>query len=209
MQIASSVAGYTLGEADNLRRAMGKKKKEVMAAEREKFLAGARAHRIPEKTATEIFDLMEHFAGYGFNKSHSCAYALVAYHTAYLKAHYPQHFLAALLTTEMENSDNIVKYIGECREMGIAVLPPDVNESRLDFSVEGERVRFGLAAVKNVGDSAIRSVLEARRRLSRFRSLQEFCENIDLRLANKRVLESLIKAGAFDSIHANRARLFG
>jgi len=209
MQIASRVAGYTLGEADNLRRAMGKKKKEVMASEREKFLAGAKDRKIPPKTANEIFDLMEHFAGYGFNKSHSCAYALVAYHTAYLKAHYPQHFIAALLTTEMENSDNIVKYIGECREMGIAVLPPDVNESRLDFSVEGEKVRFGLAAVKNVGDAAIRSVLDARKRLGRFRTLQEFCENIDLRLANKRVLESLIKAGAFDSIHGNRARMFG
>ncbi|HKY32608.1 MAG TPA: DNA polymerase III subunit alpha [Candidatus Polarisedimenticolia bacterium] len=208
MQIASRVAGYSLGEADNLRRAMGKKKKEVMAAEREKFLQGARERRIPEKTANEIFDLMEHFAGYGFNKSHSCAYALVAYHTAYLKAHHPEHFMAALLTTEMENSDNIVKYIGECREMGIEVLPPDANTSRLDFSVEGAgRIRFGLLAVKNVGESAIRSVLEARARLGRFRGLGEFCENTDGRLVNKRVVESLVKAGAFDFLRAPRARL--
>jgi DNA polymerase-3 subunit alpha len=179
-----------------------------MAAEREKFLNGARERKIPERTANEIFDLMEHFAGYGFNKSHSCAYALVAYQTAYLKAHYPQHFMAALLTTEMESTDDIVKYIGECREMGIAVLPPDVNQSRLEFSVENDKVRFGLAAVKNVGDAAIVSVLEARRRLGRFRSLHEFCENIDMRLANKRVVESLVKAGAFDSLGAGRARMF-
>ncbi|HET9481474.1 MAG TPA: DNA polymerase III subunit alpha, partial [Candidatus Polarisedimenticolia bacterium] len=207
MQIASKVAGYTLGEADNLRRAMGKKKKEVMASEREKFLAGARERRIPDRTANEIFDLMEHFAGYGFNKSHSCAYALVAYQTAYLKAHHPEHFMAALLTTEMESSDDIVKYIGECREMGIEVLPPDANSSRLDFSVESGRIRFGLAAVKNVGESAIRSVLEARERLGRFRSLVEFCEHTDPRLVNKRVLESLVKAGAFDVLGASRARM--
>ncbi|MGH9867735.1 MAG: DNA polymerase III subunit alpha [Candidatus Polarisedimenticolia bacterium] len=208
MQIASKVAGYTLGEADTLRRAMGKKKKEVMAAEREKFEAGARQRKIPEKTAREIFDLMEHFAGYGFNKSHSCAYALVAYHTAYLKAHHPEHFMAALLTVERENSDNIVKYIGECREMGIQVLPPDVNTSRLDFSVEGtSRLRFGLAAVKNVGESAIRSVLEARARLGSFRSVSEFCENTDGRLVNKRVVESLVKAGAFDFLGVWRSRL--
>jgi DNA polymerase-3 subunit alpha len=156
---------------------------------------------------------MEHFAEYGFNKSHSCAYALVAYQTAYLKAHYPHHFMAALLTTEAEDTDSIVKYIGECREMEIEVLPPDVNTSRLEFSVERDetadvqRLRFGLAAVKNVGESAIRSVLEARRRLGRFRSLSEFCENLDLRLANKRVIESLIKAGAFDGLKASRARL--
>ncbi len=207
MQIASRVAGFSLGEADNLRRAMGKKKKEVMAAERVKFLAGAHERKIPDRTANDIFDLMEHFAGYGFNKSHSCAYALVAYQTAYLKAHYPQHFMSALLTTEMESSDAIVKYIGECREMGIEVLPPDVNTSRLDFSVEGERIRFGLAAVKNVGEAAIRSVLEARTRLSRFRSLGEFCDNTDQRLVNKRVIESLVKAGAFDFLEVSRARL--
>ena len=214
MQIASRVAGFTLGEADNLRRAMGKKKKEVMAAEREKFLNGAHERKIPAKTANEIFDLMEHFAGYGFNKSHSCAYALVAFQTAFLKAHYPHHFMSALLTVERENSDNIVKYIGECRDMGIEVLPPDVNASRLDFSVERDavggtrRIRFGLAAVKNVGEGAILSVIEARRRLGRFRSLSEFCENVDLRLCNKRVVESLIKAGAFDFLLKSRARLF-
>jgi len=207
MQIASSVAGYTLGEADNLRRAMGKKKKDVMDAQRQKFLKGAHAKKIPEKVATEVFDLMAHFAGYGFNKSHSCAYALVAYQTAYLKAHYPHYFMAALLTTERENTDNIVKYIGECREMSIEVLPPDVNQSRLDFSVEGEKIRFGLAAVKNVGEAAIRSVLEARTRLGRFRSLTEFVEGADPRQVNRRVHESLIKAGAFDFLGASRAKL--
>ncbi len=207
MQIASRMGGYTLGEADILRRAMGKKKKEVMAAERQKFLEGARKRKIPEKTSAEVFALMEHFAGYGFNKAHSCAYALVAYHTAYLKAHHPEHFMAALLTTEMESTDDVVKYIGECREMGIEVLPPDVNTSRLEFSVEGGRIRFGLAAVKNVGDAAIRSVLEARRRLGRFRTLTEFCEHGDQRLVNKRVVDSLVKAGAFDSLGASRARM--
>ena len=207
MRIASDMAGFTLGEADNLRRAMGKKKKEVMAAERAKFLRGAKARSIPERTANEVFDLMEHFAGYGFNKAHSCAYALVAWQTAYLKAHYPHYFMAALLTTETENTDNVVKYIGECREMGIAVLPPDVNASGIDFTVEGDRIRFGLAAVKNVGEGAIRSALEARARLGRFRTLMEFCEQTDLRLLNKRVVESLVKSGAFDSLGPSRARL--
>ncbi len=207
MQIASKMAGYSLGEADNLRRAMGKKKMEVMASEREKFIAGARERKIPERTANEVFDLMEHFAGYGFNKAHSCAYALVAYQTAYLKGHFPQYFMAALLTVEKENTDNVVKYIGECRDMGIEVVPPDVNTSDLDFTVENEKIRFGLAAVKNVGESAIRSVLEARSRLGTFRSLTEFCENTDPRAVNKRVIESLIKAGAFDSLGASRARL--
>jgi len=208
MQIATAMAGFTPGEADLLRRAMGKKKKEVMAAERAKFLRGAKERSIPERISNEVFDLMEHFAGYGFNKAHSCAYALVAWQTAYLKAHYPHYFMAALLTTEMENTDNVVKYIGECREMGIAVLPPDVNASGLDFTVEGDRIRFGLAAVKNVGESAIRSALEARARLGRFRTLMEFCEQTDQRLLNKRVVESLVKAGAFDALGVPRSRLW-
>ncbi|MFQ5701635.1 MAG: DNA polymerase III subunit alpha, partial [Acidobacteriota bacterium] len=207
MQIASRVGGYTLGEADLLRRAMGKKKKDVMAAQREKFLQGAREHDIPREKAIEIFNLMEHFAGYGFNKSHSCAYALVAYQTAYLKAHHPEHFMAALLTSEQDNTDRIVKYVAECREMGIEVLPPDVSKSRMDFCVEGEKIRFGLGAVKNVGRSAIESILQARTRLGGFRSLSEFCEHTDQRLVNKRVVESLVKAGAFDFLGASRARL--
>ena len=151
---------------------------------------------------------MEHFAGYGFNKSHSCAYALVAYQTAYLKAHHPLQFMAALLTTETEDTDNIVKYVGECRDMGIEVLPPDVGNERGSTSrVEGERIRFGLGAVKNVGESAIESILEARRRLGTFRGIGELCENTDQRLVNKRVIESLVKAGAFDGIARNRAKL--
>jgi len=208
MQIASQVAGYSLGEADLLRRAMGKKKKEEMAAQRQTFVAGASKKGIPAKKATEIFNLMEHFAGYGFNKSHSCAYALVAFHTAYLKAHHPRQFMAGLLTSEMEDTDNIAKYVAECRDMGIEVLPPDVATSRLDFSVEGERIRFGLGAVKNVGESAILSILEARRRLGSFRGIGELCENTDGRLVNKRVIESLVKAGAFDGLTRQRARLF-
>ena len=143
MQIAREMAGYTLGGADLLRRAMGKKKPEEMAKQREVFVGGAREQGVEEATASFIFDLMEKFAGYGFNKSHSAAYALVAYHTAWLKAHYPVHFMAALLTTEKGNTDKLVQYIGECREMEIEVLPPDVNRSGLDFTVEGERVRLG------------------------------------------------------------------
>ncbi len=207
MQIASRMAGYSMGEADNLRRAMGKKKKEVMASEGVKFLKGARQRKIPEKAAREVFDLMEHFAEYGFNKAHSCAYALVAYRTAYLKAHYPNEFMAALLTTERENTDNVVKYIGECREMGIELLPPDVNKSGFDFSVEDGKLRFGLSAIKNVGETAIRSILEARTRLGGFRGLVEFCESTDPRLVNKRVLESLIKSGAFDFLEVGRSRM--
>ncbi len=207
MQIASRVGGYTLGEADLLRRAMGKKKKEEMAAQGERFVQGAAARGIPERKATEIFNLMEHFAGYGFNKSHSCAYALVAYHTAWLKAHHPHYFMASLLTSEKENTDHVAKYVTECREMGIEVLPPDIARSRLDFSVEEDRIRFGLGAVKNVGEGAIESILAARRRLGGFRSLGEFCEHTDPRLVNKRVIESLVKAGAFDGLGASRAPL--
>jgi DNA polymerase-3 subunit alpha len=208
MQIASAMAGYSLGEADILRRAMGKKKKEAMAAEREKFVERATSQGVKAKDSGKVFDQMEFFAGYGFNKSHSAAYALVAYRTAWLKAHFPVHFMAALLTTEKGNTDKLVQYVNECKEMNIQVLPPDVNTSSLDFTVFGEHVRFGLSAIKNVGEGAIESLLEARRRLSRpFRSIFDLAGEIDLRLANKRVFEALAAAGALDEFGARRSQL--
>ena len=207
MQIASLMGGYTLGEADLLRRAMGKKKVEVMKAERDRFLEGAHGRGVPRRVAKRIFELMEHFAGYGFNRSHSAAYALVAYRTAYLKAHYPVHFMAALLTTDKDNTDKLVRYINECRGMGIEVLPPDINTSAYDFTVEERAIRFGLSAVKNVGGGAVESILAARDRVAGFRSLYQFCREVDTRQVNKRALESLIKAGTFDSIGMVRARL--
>ncbi len=207
MQIASRMAGYGLGEADILRRALGKKKKEVMAAERQRFIEGATRQGVKAADAGKVFDQMEFFAGYGFNKSHSAAYALVAYRTAWLKAHYPVHFMAALLTTEKGNTDKLVKYVNECREMGIAVLPPDVNSSSLDFIVESGSVRFGLSAIKNVGEAAIRTILEARARKGRYGSLLELCAEADPRLVNKRVLEALVQSGALDSLGARRSQL--
>ena len=207
MQIAASVAGFTLGEADVLRRAMGKKKLEEMVAMREKFLAGARENRVPAPKAQKLFELMEQFAGYGFNKSHSAAYALIAFQTAYLKAHYPVEFMAALLTSEIGNQDKLTHYLNECRDMGIKILPPDVNSSDLAFTPAGESIRFGLTAIKNVGEAAIDSVSSARWKLGRFDSLFQFCENVDLRLLNKRVIESLIKAGALDTLGAGRAQM--
>jgi DNA polymerase-3 subunit alpha len=200
MQAANKLAGYSLGEADLLRRAMGKKKQEEMAAQRERFIQGAAQRKFPPKKIEKIFDLMAQFAGYGFNKSHSAAYALLAYHTAYLKTHYPVEFMAALLTSVTGSTDDVVKYINECREMGIAVEAPDINVSDANFTPHGEAIRFGLAAVKNVGGNAIESIVAARKKLGRFKSIYEFCENVDLRLLNKRVLESLIKSGAMDSL---------
>ena len=207
MRIASKLSGFTLGEADMLRRAMGKKKAEVMQAQREKFMAGALKNEVQEKKATKVFDLMEHFAGYGFNKSHSAAYALLAYQTGYLKANYPVFFMAALLTSEKQNTDKVVQYFSSCKGMGLEVLPPDINESELDFAVVGEKIRFGLAAVKNVGISAIESMLAARQKRGRFGSPADLCEEVDLRLVNKRVLESLVKSGSFDGFGARRAQL--
>ena len=206
MQIANRLAGYSLGDADLLRRAMGKKKPEEMAQQRERFVAGATQRKYPAKKIEKIFDLMAQFAGYGFNKSHSAAYALLAYHTAYLKTHYPVEFMAALLTSVTGSTDDVVKYINECREMGIAVEAPDIGVSDANFTPHGESIRFGLAAVKNVGGNAIESIVAARKKLGRFKSIFEFCENVDLRLLNKRVLESLIKSGAMDSL-GRRAQL--
>ncbi|RLA92431.1 MAG: DNA polymerase III subunit alpha, partial [Deltaproteobacteria bacterium] len=208
MKIAQVLAGYTLGEADILRRAMGKKKILEMEEQKEKFLEKAIRNKVNPQKAEEIFNLMANFAGYGFNKSHSVAYAIIAYQTAYLKAHYPVEYMAALLTCEMGNSDKVIKHIGECRERGIEVLPPDINESFKDFTVIGDKVRFGLEAVKNVGASAIESILKARNEGGAFTDIFDFCERVDLRKVNKKVLESLIKCGAFDSTGAKRSQLF-
>jgi DNA polymerase-3 subunit alpha len=200
MRVAATLASFTLGQSDVLRKAMGKKNPAVMQAQREQFVKGAAKNGITEKKATKIFDLMEHFAGYGFNKSHSTTYAFLAYQTAYLKANYPWHFQAALLTIEAQNTDKVALYLGECRDRGVPVLPPDLNESELRFTVTPLGVRFGLTAIKNVGEGAIESILAVRQKIGRIRSLQDLCEGLDLRLVNKRVLESLVKAGALDSL---------
>ena len=207
MQIAQLLAGYTLGEADILRRAMGKKKAEEMAKQRQRFMDGAKANNINEKKAGEIFDLMAKFAEYGFNKSHSAAYAYIAYQTAYLKAHFPVEFMAALLMEDMQNSDKVIKNITECKEMGIEVLPPDINESGTSFSVVREGIRFGLAAIKNVGEKAAEEIIRERDDAGNFSSIFDFCQRVDLHKVNKRVIESLIKAGAFDSTGVSRAKM--
>ncbi|MFH0800208.1 MAG: DNA polymerase III subunit alpha [Pseudomonadota bacterium] len=208
MRIANVLASYSLGEADILRRAMGKKKPEEMAKQKERFVDGAVANKISRPKAERIFDLMEKFGSYGFNKSHSAAYALVAYQTAYLKFHHPTEFMAALLTAEKDNADKVLQYMSESKSLGINVLPPDVNESGESFSVVGENViRFGLGAVKNVGEGAIESIVEVRGGGGPYRSLFDFCERVDSRRANRRVVESLIKCGAFDFTGAARAAL--
>ncbi len=207
MQIVQVLAGFTLGQADLLRRAMGKKKHSILAAQRENFLNGAHSNGIDEALAIEIFDLMAHFADYGFNKSHSAAYAMVAYQTAYLKAHYPNEFMAAMLSSVMGTSDKVGYYIEYCRHQGIQVLPPDINASKASFSVDREAIRFGMAAVKNVGENAIESIIKAREKEDRFTSLVDFCTRVDMRVVNKRVIESLIKCGAFDSQGAKRSQL--
>ncbi len=207
MQISNKLAGYSLGEADILRRAMGKKNAVEMAQQRERFITGAAKLGFPAKKIAKIFDLMEQFAGYGFNKSHSAAYAYLAYVTAYLKAHYSVEFMSALLTSEAGNMDKVVKYINECREMGIRVLPPDVNQSDLHFTPAGDAIRFGLGAVKNVGQGAVEAIVAAREEGGPFPSIYNFCERVQLGNVNRRVLESLIKSGALDSTGANRAQL--
>jgi DNA polymerase-3 subunit alpha len=207
MQMARTLAGYTLGGADLLRRAMGKKDAKEMAKQKGLFLEGAVANGINSKKAVAIFDLMAKFADYGFNKSHSAAYALIAYQTAFLKAHYPLEFMAALLTCDMGNTDKVVKNISDCREMGVDVVPPDVNESFFSFRVLGDSIRFGLGAIKNVGEGAIESILESRGSGQPFADLFDFCERVDLRRVNKRVLEALIKSGSFDRTGARRSQL--
>ncbi len=208
MKIATEVAGFTLAKADLMRRAMGKKNKEEMAKLKVEFIEGAIALGTQKKLAGEIFDLIEKFASYGFNKSHSVAYSVLAYQTAYLKAHYPAEYMAATLSSEIGNTDKIVGLIDDCRKMGIQVLPPDVNESGNDFTVVNGAIRFGLCAIKNVGESAIDSVLVTRVKEGRFQNIFDFCRRVDLRLVNKKCLESLVQAGAFDSMDGHRAQFF-
>ena len=207
MKIAGNLANYSMAEADDLRKAMGKKIPEIMAKHKERFMQGTADNDIPSDKAGKIFYFMEKFGGYGFNKSHSAAYSLIAYQTAFLKAHFPVEFMASLLTSEMHSTDGVVKYISECRSHGIKVLSPDINESGKEFTVTGSKIRFGLVAVKNVGASAIESIIEARNEGGKYSSLIDFCERVDLKKVNKRVVESLIKCGAFDSTGDYRSRM--
>ena len=206
MQIGSKMGGFSLGQSDILRKAMGKKQKDVMDEYRPKFIEGAKNKGVSAKVAEQVFDLMEKFALYGFNKSHATAYALLAYQTAWLKVHYPVQFMAALLTSEIGSTDKIVMYISECRDMGISVLPPDINESMIHFHSTGGNIRFGLLAIRNVGEGAISSVIEYRKKHGRFRDIFHFCEELDSRSLNKRALESLVKSGALDSLGWKRSQ---
>ena len=207
MRIAQIVANYSLGGADLLRRAMGKKNAEAMAEQRVRFLEGANENNIDKAKANEIFDLMEKFAEYGFNKSHSAAYALISYYTAYLKTHYPTEFMAALLSSEVNNQDKVLKYIFTCKEMGIQVLPPNVNVSMWQFTVSGGNIIFGLSGVKNVGNEAIKDIVAQREANGPFQSLLDFCQRVNLRKVTKRVIENLIKSGAMDCFGCSRAGL--
>jgi DNA polymerase-3 subunit alpha len=209
MLIGVAVAGFSMAEADMLRKAMGKKKADVMAKMKEKFVDGAAGRGMPRDKAAGLWDNIEPFAGYGFNKSHSVAYANLAYKTAYLKAHYPVAFMAAMLNSELNSTDAIAKYTAECRNMGIGLLPPDINESGWFFTVVGDKIRFGLGAIKGVGEGAIEAVLAARRPVGRFRSLAHLATEVDLRGVNRKVFECLIKAGAFDELGVHRAALCG
>lgn len=208
MQIAGTLSKFTMGQADELRRAMGKKIPEKMEKMRELFIEGAHKNGVSKELANNIFELMVKFAEYGFNKSHSAAYALISYRTLYLKTHFPIEFMAGLLTNELGNTDKISFYIAECKKMGITIKPPDINESYSDFTVVGETIRFGLNGIKNVGSGAIASIIETRQAKGKFTSLYDFCERVDLRLVNKRVIESMIKCGAFDSVGVKRSQLF-
>jgi DNA polymerase-3 subunit alpha len=225
MAAASKLAGYSLAQADLLRRAMGKKDKEKMAKERRNFIEGcARTNKIPEKKANAIFDLLEKFAGYGFNKSHSAAYGVISYQTAFLKAHYPVEFMAGLLSNEINNTEKISVFVGECKRMGISILPPDINKSGLKFTPETvagtdgaeagitdpgyNAIRYGVAAIKNVGEAAMAIAIREREQRGEFSSLEDFCTRLDSRVANRKMLESLIKAGAFDFTGRDRAELF-
>ena len=209
MMIVSSLAGFSLAQADILRRAIGKKTPEIMEQHKKAFIEGASKNKIDRRIAEKIFNLIEHFAGYGFNKSHSAAYAMISCRTAYLKANYPVEFMTALLTSEKDNTDKIVEYIDEAELMGLKILPPDVNESFANFTMVGkDSIRFGLGAVKNVGQTAIDSIIETRKTKGSFKTLYEFCERTDSRLVNKKVMESLIKCGAYDSLGFKRSQMF-
>jgi DNA polymerase III subunit alpha len=207
MQLAQKLAGYSLGEADLMRRAMGKKKKEEMALHEEKFVNGAVERQIPEEKARHIFSLMAQFADYGFNRSHSFAYAYLAYQTAYLKAHFPTHFYAAVLSNEIANTEKVARYVSEMKAFNIPLLPPDINSSHEGFTPVGNAIRFGLAAIKGLGSAAVAMIVQARSESGDFRSIYDFAERVDQKAVNKRVLESLIKSGAFDSIHKHRSSL--
>lgn len=204
MGIASELAGFSMAEADVLRKAISKKEHSVWMEQKKKFIQGAMAKGIEEKVAVHVLDLVSPFVEYAFNKSHSTGYAVISYQTAYLKSHYPVEYMAALLTSVMDNRDRLILYVNECRRLGIKILPPDVNESRRDFTVVGKDIRFGLSAVQNIGDSAIEAIIQARELSGPFTDLDDFCSRVDLGKVNKRVLESLIKAGAFDSSGASR-----
>jgi len=206
MRIASNLAGFSLAEADNLRRAISKKTPEVMTEAKKDFIEGCISNGIERHTADKIFNLIEYFAGYGFNKSHSAAYAMISYRTAYLKANYPVEFMTALLTSEKDNTDKIAEYINEAIRMGIKILPPDVNESFANFTVVDKSIRFGLAAVKNVGEGAISSIISSRMKFGKFSSLYDFTERVDSRLVNRKVIESLVKCGALDSLNLHRSQ---
>jgi len=208
MKVASELAGFSLGQADILRKAMGKKQKNVMEKQRELFIKGAQKNKIKKNIAAEVFDLIAYFAGYGFNKSHSVSYAYISYQTAYLKKNYPVEYMASLLTSIMGNSDKISLYIRECQNMGIQILPPEINQSLVNFTVVGNKsIRFGMAAVKNVGEKAIGSIIEERKKNNKYKSLFDFCQRVDLRVVNKRVTESLIRCGSFDSLGGKRSQL--
>jgi DNA polymerase-3 subunit alpha len=207
MRIASTLAGFSLAQADNLRRAMAKKTPEVMVQMRQHFVEGCTRNKIERRSAEKIFNLIEYFAGYGFNKSHSTAYALISFRTAYLKANYPVEFMTALLTSEKDNLDKISVYINEATRMGIKILPPDINESYANFTVVGDSIRFGLAAVKNVGEGAIDSIIKMREKDGKFKSIYDFTGKVDPRLVNRKVIESLIKCGAMDSLKLFRSQL--
>ena len=207
MKIAQILANYSLAEADELRKAIGKKKQDVMGKHQARFVEGSALNGVNPNLASKLFALIEKFGGYGFNKSHSTAYALIAYQTAYLKAHYPVQFMAALLTQDMGNQDKTIKNIAECREMGIQILPPDINESQPDFAVVEGGIRFGLGAVKNVGLKAVESVIEERNQGGPFKDLVDFCTRVDGSKVNRRVLEGLIQCGAFDFSEVPRSRL--
>ena len=206
MRTVQVLANFSLGDADLLRRAIGKKIPEILQQQRQKFVDGCKDNEIDSKLANHLFDLIDKFAGYGFNKSHSAAYALISYQTAWLKANYPVEFMAALLTTERNNSDKVVKLISECADMNIQVLPPDINESELIFTAHGNNIRFGLNAIKNVGEAALSSILSGREQFGDFKDLLDILTKIDTSKVNARVLESLVKAGVFDSLEPNRKK---
>ena len=212
MLLAQVLANYSLGGADLLRRAMGKKKPEEMAKQRSVFVDGAAENNIDDKTANYIFDLIDKFSGYGFNKSHSAAYAMVAYQTAYLKAHYPEDFMAAVLSSDMDNTDKMVAFVQDAKDLGISILPPNVHTSDYRFKVikndDKLEVLFGLGAIKGVGESALECLFEARKKITKFKSLADFCKNLDTRKVNKRVLEAFVKSGALDDLGESRAQLF-